>query len=225
MAERDLERRLAALAHSLDADVPAFDASILRRRGYRRPVAAVAVLLVVIGAVAAPGALSGLRGLLGIDSVRELGPVAPDVAPAYLGTAVPVESVAIRIASLGRPDAAYERDDFAGGMESVVYGAIRLSRWRADGVAARVDVVRASGRAIDVTFDAGRIRGVWVEAPARGALTVTGADGARHRETFDVGAGALVWRDGGFAYLLQGASGEVAALELGSEVAIGRGGG
>src|SRR5262245_25231641 len=108
MAELDLEQRLAAFAHTLDADAPSFDGSVLRRRARRRPLVVLAVLAVV-GAIAAPGAVSGLRELLGVDSVSNLGPVASDVAPAYLGNAVPVETTTLRIPSLGAPDAAYER--------------------------------------------------------------------------------------------------------------------
>ena len=45
---------------------------------------------------------------------------------------------------------------------------------------------------------------MWIEGAARGTFTLIGADGAVHRESFEVGPGALLWSDDGMAFLLQG---------------------
>lgn len=45
-----------------------------------------------------------------------------------------------------------------------------------------------------------------------------GADGAIHRERFDVSAGVLLWRDDGIVFLLQGAEPKVNATKLAAEI-------
>jgi hypothetical protein len=226
MSERQLELRLQAVARTLDAHAPALDVraldSVPRRRIRSRAVALVA-LAAFLGVVAAPAAVSGLRYLFDVDEVPELGPVPPDVAPPFEGRAVPVEAVQAAapfrvrlIPSLGPPDAAHVRDDIAGGMVTVTYGARLLTQWRAADVEARIAVVPVGGTAEDVAF--GGVRGLWIEGTARGTFTLVGADGAMHREGFEVSPGALLWKADGMAFLLQGAGSRADAIRLAAAV-------
>jgi hypothetical protein len=227
MAEPELELRLRAVARALDAQAPAFDPAVLRdvpRRRLRATVVALAAVVAFAG-VAAPAAVSELRDLFGVDEVKELGPVAPDVAPPFAGRQVPPEAVQdgmpfrVRtISTLGGADAAYVRDDIAGGMATVAYrgGRILLTQWPADRVDARIAVVPASGRATKAKV--GRLHALWIEGTARGTFTLIGADGGVHRERFDVGAGVLLWKEDGLAFLLQGAESELDATRLAAEV-------
>ena len=224
MAEQDLDRRLLAVARAFDAEAPAFDGAVLRRGRPYRSVVLVAVVAVV-GAFAAPGAVSGLGHLFGVDSVSGLGSVAPDVAPAYLGRQVSLDTLSFSVAmipSLGAPTA-YVRDDFVGGMVILDYGNVRLTQWQASALRARAAVVRAGGTADDVAVGPRHVRGLWLDGAARGTFTVVGADRELHRETFEVGTGALLWQYDGTAYLLQGAGTKAAALELAGTVRSRRG--
>ena len=229
MPEHQLELRLRAVAHALDADAPAFDPSVLRAaapRPARRRLVAIAVLAVLAGTVAAPAAVSALADLF--DVVPELGPVPADVMQPFGGRQVDLTeaqtTVAFRvrtIASLGAPEAAYVRDDIAGGMVTVAYrdGGTRLTQWAPADVKARTAVVPSSVTAEELT-----VRGkhaLWIEGTARGTFTVTGADGAIHKELFDVAAGALLWEDGGVALLLQGADTKEDAALLAAAVSSG----
>ncbi len=81
----------------------------------------------------------------------------------------------------------------------------------------RITIVPASGTTEDVTV--GRLRAVWIAGTARGTISVVGADGATHRELFDVADGALLWRDGDVAFLLQGAEAKAYAEQLAAQVA------
>jgi len=215
MSERELELRLRAVAHALDADAPAFDPARLRAaapRRTRRWVIAIAVLAALACMAAAPTAVSALGDLFDVESVPELGPVPRGVTQPFGGRQVQLEeaqqTVAFplrTIASLGPPEAAYVRDDIVGGMVTVAYhgGRTRLTQWAMSDVQARAAVVPSSGTAEEVTV--GGRRALWIEGTARGTFTVTGADGALHYELFDVAAGALLWQDAGVAFLLQGA--------------------
>ena len=215
MSEHELELRLRAVAHALDAQAPVLDPATLHASAPRRVgrwVVAIAVLAAVAGTVAAPAAVSALADLFDVDSVSELGPVPADVAPAFDGRQVQLteaqRTVAFRIrtiASLGVPEAVYVRDDIVGGMVTVAYhdGRTRLTQWALADVSAGATVVPSSGAAEEVEL-AGR-RALWIEGTARGTFTVTGADRAIHHELFDVAAGALLWQDDGVAFLLQGA--------------------
>jgi hypothetical protein len=228
MAERALEARLQAVAQALDAEAPAFDPAVLRAAGRRRVRPALVVLAAaaaLIGVVAAPAAVSALGRLLSVESVPELGPVAHDVAPSFLGRPVAVgaarAAVPFRlrtIDSLGEPDAAYVRNDIAGAMATLSYegGSIRLTQWRAADVQAHAAVVPVSGTAEEVTI--GSARGMWIAGAARGTFTLVGADGAVHRELFEVAEGTLLWQDGGIALLLQGAGTKENALLLAAQV-------
>jgi hypothetical protein len=223
----ELELRLGAVARELDAQAPPFDPAVLRAGHGRRVVRRAVVALAVLVALAlAPAAVSGLRDLLfGVDRVPELGPVPYGVAPPFLGRPVPAEAaretVAFPLRTLGPPEAAYVRDDIAGGMVTLVYdgGRTVLTQWPADRVDARIVVVPVGGTAEEVT--AGSIRGLWIAGTARGTFTLVGADGAVHRELFDVDAGALLWKDGAAALLLQGARSRHEALELASRTRAG----
>ena len=212
MTEHELELRLQAAARALDADAPAFDPARLRRAPRRRlrTTAVAFVAVAALGVAAAPGAISGLRSLFGVDEVTELGPVPYGVAAPFEGRQVSPKAVAeysafrVRlISSLGSPDAAYVRDDIAGGMVTIRYGQMLLTQWREADVDARIAIVPASGVAEDV--EVGRLPALWIEGTARGTFTLVGADGTIHRERFDVDAGALLWKAGGMAFLLQGA--------------------
>ena len=145
-------------------------------------------------------------------------------SPAYLGRpAAPEDARAAvpfpvrTIPSLGAPSAAYVRDDVAGGLVTLAFdeGRVMLAQWPADGVEARVAVVPVEGTAEDVT--AGPLRALWIAGTARGTFTLVGADGAVHRELFEVSAGALLWREGGVGLLLQGAGSKARALELAAD--------
>ena len=174
---------------------------------------------------AAPAAVSALRHLFDVDEVPALGPLAPDVAPPFEGRLVPVDAVQAAapfrvrtITSLGAPDAAHVRDDIAGGMVTLTYGGgrILLTQWRATDVHARIAVVPVSGTAEDVTV--GGLPALWIEGTARGTFTLVGADGAIHRESFEVSPGVLLWNDDGMAFLLQGAGPKADAIQLAAQL-------
>ena len=56
------------------------------------------------------------------------------------------------------------------------------------------------------------------EGSARGTFTLIGADGAVHRESFDVAAGVLLWKEDEMTFLLQGAGSSLEATSLAAEV-------
>jgi hypothetical protein len=217
----ELELRLEAVARELDARAPSFDVTLLRpvprRRG--RIVALVAVLAVV----AAPVTVAAYQHLFVVDEVPELGPLPYGVAAPFAGRAVPADAVQAEttwrvraISSLGAPDEARVRDDIVGGMVTVVYGHVQLMQWPTANVNARIALVPVSGKAEDV--EVAGLRALWIEGTARGTLTLTGADGAIHRESFEVGDGALLWKADGMTFLLQGAGSRSAAIRLAGDV-------
>lgn len=225
MTEQELELRLQAAARALDADAPAFDPARLRRAPRRRlrTTAVAFVAVAALAVAAAPGAISGLRNLFGIDEVAELGPLPYGVAAPFEGRQVSSEDVAeypsfrVRlISSLGSPDAAHVRDDIAGGMVTIRYGQMLLTQWREADVDARIAIVPAGGVAEDV--EVGRLPALWIEGTARGTFALVGADGTIHRERFDVGAGALLWKADGMAFLLQGAGPKDEATSIAARV-------
>jgi len=172
-----------------------------------------------------PAAVSAVRDLFEVESVPELGPLEPGVAPPYEGRVVAATdvqaSVPFRvrpISSLGTPDEARVRDDVAGGMVTLVYrsGGIVLTQWRTSDVRSRIALVPTAGRAEDVAV--GDRPALWVEGAARGTFTLTGADGAVHRETFEASPGVLLWRDDGTTFLLQGAGTRAASVDFASRV-------
>jgi hypothetical protein len=122
------------------------------------------------------------------------------------------------IPSLGAPDEARVRDDIAGGMVTIVYRSkgILLTQWRTTDVDARIALVPAAGKAEVVEAD-GR-RALWIEGAGRGTFTLVGADGAIHRESFEVGPGILLWRMDGMTFLLQGADSKTDAARIAGEV-------
>jgi hypothetical protein len=220
MTEQQLELRLQAVARALDEHAPSFDAGLLEaapRRRFRAGIVAVAVVLGVVAA--APAAVSALRSLFEVDEVSELAPVEPGVAPPFEGRAVPVDALEASapfrvrtIPALGSPTAAHVRDDIAGGMVTLTYGSALLTQWREADVAARIALVPLSGRAEEVTV--GRLRALWIEGTVRGTFTLVGADGTIHREAFEVSPGALLWKDDGMAFLLQGAGSRAEAIRV-----------
>jgi hypothetical protein len=219
MTEQQLELRLQAVARALDEHALSFDARLLEAAPRRRFRAAIVAVAVVLGVVAAAPAVSALRSLFEVDEVSELAPVEPGVAPPFEGRAVPVEAVqasapfrVLTIPSLGPPDAAHVRDDIAGGMVTLTYGSALLTQWREADVAARIALVPVGGKAEDVTV--GRLHALWIEGTARGTFTLVGADGTIHRESFEVSPGALLWKDDGMAFLLQGAGSRAEGARL-----------
>lgn len=228
MAEHALEARLRAAARALDADAPAFDVRLLRAEPRPRVPGRVVALvcIVALGAVAvAPAAVSALQHLFDVDEVPELGPLAPGVAPPFEGRPVSLDqiqtSVPFRvrlIPSLGAPDSAHVRDDIAGGMATVGYrgGRTLLTQWRSSDVQARIALVPVQGRAEDVTV--GDLPALWIEGTARGTFTLIGADGAVHREAFEVSPGVLLWKAEGMTFLLQGTGSKVEAIGLAADV-------
>jgi hypothetical protein len=231
MAEHELELRLLATARALDAEAPAFDPALLRaasRPRFRPMLVAVAAVAALVGVTAAPGAFSALRDLFTVESVPELGAVPQGVAPSFLGRPVAADAahaaVPFRvrtIPSLGAPDTAYVRDDVVGGMVTLAYGSIRLTQWRPADVHAGAAFVPATGTADDVMV--GSLPVLWIAGTARGTFTLVGADGAVHRELFDVAEGALLWEQDGVALLLQGAGTRAEALRLALAVRTPRG--
>lgn len=59
---------------------------------------------------------------------------------------------------------------------------------------------------------------MWIEGDARGTFTLVGADGAVHRESFEISPGALLWRKDGMTFLLQGSESKDGATRLAAEV-------
>jgi hypothetical protein len=228
MAEHELDLRLRAVARELDADAPAFDLGLLSvapPRRIRGRVVALVCIVALAAVAGAPAAISALQQLFDVDEVPELGPLAPGVAPPYAGRLVPVDAVQASvpfrvrmISSLGTPNSAHVRDDIAGGMATIAYrdGRILLTQWRTTDVQARIAIAPVDGSAEEVT--AGGLPALWIEGTARGTFTLVGADGAVHRESFDVGAGVLLWKQVGMTFLLQGAGSRVEAIELAAEV-------
>ena len=218
----DLDDRLRAVAHALDAEAPVFDPAVLRAGRpprLRFALAALAVAAALAAVAAAPAAVSALRDLFTVESVPELGPVPYGVAPAILGPQVPPETVGTAapfhvatIPSLAPPGAAYARRDVGGGMVTLAYGSVLLTQWDANAVQAHVAVVPVSGTAEEVSVGSGRA--LWIAGTARGTLTLVGADGAVHRELFGVTEGSLLWQVGDVALLLQGAESKADALRL-----------
>lgn len=232
MTDHELELRLRAVACAIDAEAPTFDASSVRSassRLGRRRIVALAAALAIVGAAAAPAAVSGLRFLFGVEKVQELRPVPPDVVgplPLFEVREVPFDALAKQpfavhtLPSLGRPTAAYARDDIAGGMVTLAYGErLLLTEWPDKRVDARVTIVPKSGKAENVKV--GSLPGLWIEGTARGTFTLIGADGAVHKERFDVEKGVLLWKDGGIAFLLQGATGAAEAIRLAAGISPG----
>ena len=226
MADHELEFRLARVARALDEHAPAFDTSRLasvprgRVRARARLVAFACAAALALG-LAAPAAVTAIRDLIEIDMVTELDPVEPGVAPAFAGRSVGLEEARAwapfrvrTISGLGVPTGAYVRDDVTGGMVTIVYAGIRLTEWPVRGVAARLAVVPVRGRAEDVGV--GGVPGLWIEGAAQGTFTLVGADGAVHRERFDVGSGVLLWEQEGMAFLLHGAGSKADAVLLGA---------
>jgi hypothetical protein len=211
------------VARALDESAPAFEPARLSTARRPRPrwmLVAAAVALVAVAS--APAAISAFGRLLDVVTVEELGPVAPDVAPAYLGERAPISEaqalLPFRIRTLGdlaAPDWVYVRNDFSGGMAIVPYGRVLLTQWPLDDVDARVDVA-PGGTAEEVTV--GRLRAVWFAGAARGTLTVLGADGRTHYEAFHVADGALFWEADGMAFLLHGAASKAEAARLAANV-------
>ena len=120
------------------------------------------------------------------------------------------------IPSLGAPDAAHVRDDIAGGMVTITYGRIVLSQWRTADINARIALVPVRGTAEETTI--GDVPALWIDGTARGTFTLIGADGAVHRESFDVGGGVLLWKAEAMTFLLQGAGPKADAIRLAAEV-------
>jgi hypothetical protein len=228
MAEHELELRLRAAARELDRQAPAFDLGLVRsvpRRRIRGRVVALACVVAFAGVAVAPAAVSALQRLFEVDEVSELGPLAPGVAPPFAGRSVPVDAVhdwvpfRVRmIASLGAPDDARVRDDVTGGMVTTAYagGRILVTQWRANDVNVRITLVPVGGAAEDVAV--GDVPALWIEGAARGTFTLVGADGAVHRESFEVGTGVLLWNDDAMTFLLQGAGSKADAMRLSAEV-------
>jgi hypothetical protein len=228
MTEHELELRLRAAACAIDAETPAFDASVLRgtsSRPGRRRFVALAAALAIFGAAAAPAAVSGLRSLFGVEKVEKLGPIPADVVaplPLFEARSITLDDLdkvpfAVHmLPSAGRPTSAYVRDDIAGGMVTLAYGdALLLTQWPDKRIDARITIVPTSGTAENVKI--GKLLGLWIEGTSRGVFTLIGADGTVHKERFDVEKGALLWKRDGVALLLQGAGSEVRATKLAAE--------
>ena len=228
MSEHELELRLRSVARELDAGAPVFDPAVLagvRTRSVRRLLIVLAAVAALTGITVAPAAVSALGDLFDVDRVPALEGVAPDVAPPYLGRQVPagtaqaaVPFLVRTIPTFGMPDAVYVREDIAGGTVTVAYngGRILLTQWPVGSVHPRLTIVPAGSTEEEVTV--GGLRALWIAGTARGTISVIGADGAVHRELFDVTDGALLWQAGDVAFLLQGAETKAQAAQLAAQV-------
>ena len=226
MTDHELELRLQSVARALDADAPAFDPAVLGAAGRRRvsrTVVALAAVAALAGLAVAPAAVSALGDLFDVDTVPELGSIAPNVAPAFRGRPTTLDAaqqtVPFRIRTipgLGTPDQVYARDDIAGGTVLVAYDRMLLTQWPTTDVHPRLTVVPDGATAEDVTV--GRLRALWVSGAARGTITLVGADGTVHHELFDVADGALLWQDDEVTFLLQGAGTQENATRLAAEI-------
>jgi hypothetical protein len=222
MTERELELRLAGVAALLDADAPSFDPALLRRADRRRRWRPLVALAAVAAVVAAPAAVSALGDLFRVETVPELGPRPANVTAPFEGRRGSTAEVPFMVQSierLGAPDV-FVRDDIQGGMVSLHYrGGVVLSEWPADALEARTTIVPVQGTAEEV--DVGSRRGLWVAGTARGTFVLTGADGAIHREEFEVAGGALLWEKDGIALLLQGVPDRETAADLAATASSG----
>ena len=229
MTEHQLDVRLRAVTRTLDEYAPAFDPTVLRtaprRSGRRHTILVLAAAAALAAVTAAPAAISALRDLFEVELVPELQAVVPDAAPPFLGPSAPLDVagtvVPFRVRTipmLGMPDGYHPRVDIRGGMVTVAYRGtmILLTQWPAAEVSTRISVVPAGGTADDVT--AGGLSALWIAGTARGIFTVVGADGAIHKELFDVSGGALLWKNDGVAFLLQGARTREEAVRLAADV-------
>jgi hypothetical protein len=227
MPDHELELELRRVASALDELAPRFDVTRLpapvhvRQRASRAAVVGV-LALILVGAASA--AVTSIRSLFVVEEVAGLAADEPGVAPPFVGREVPVPDASYfapfrvrAIPSLGPPVVVHVRDDVAGGMVTLGYGdGLRLTQWRSSDVSARIALVPVEGEAEQLAID--RVAALWVEGAARGTFTLVGADGAVHREHFDVGSGALLWTRGAMTYLLQGAAGKAEAARLAVEL-------
>jgi hypothetical protein len=225
VSERDLELRLLGVARELDREAPSFDPTRLRGtpRGRRSRLVPVVCAAALAAVALAPAGVSAFQRLFEVDEVQEIGPLEPGVAAPFTGRAIAVEMLqdlapfhVLTVPSLGAPDAARVRDDIAGGMVTLAYGGTLLTQWRTTDVDARVAIVPTAGTADDVSIEG--VPALWIEGSARGTFTLTGADGTIHHEAFEVGPGALLWRDRGRELLLQGAASQDDAIRLAAQV-------
>ena len=229
MTEHELDLRLRSVARALDSDAPAFDAARLQpahRHRARRRALALAVVAAAAGIVAAPSAVSAIGDLFRVDEVPVIGALEPGVTAPYGGRSVSLDAARLEtpfrlrtIGSLGTPHDTRVRDDIVGGMVTLVYDRdtwILLTQWRTADVSARVAVVPADGGVERVTV--GGVPAMWIEGAARGTFTLVGADGTVHRESFEIGSGALVWKRNGMTFLLQGTPSKDDAIRLAADV-------
>jgi hypothetical protein len=229
MTEHELDLRLRSIARALDSDAPTFDAARLQSvRGHRarRRALALAVVAAAAGIVAAPSAVSAIGDLFRVDEVPVIGALEPGVTGPYGGRSLPFDAARLEtpfrlrtIGSLGAPHDTRVRDDVVGGIVTLVYHRdtwILLTQWRTADVSARVAVVPTDGVAEQVTV--GGVPALWIQGAARGTFTLVGADGTVHRESFEVGSGALLWKRDGMTFLLQGRPSKDDAIRLAADV-------
>jgi hypothetical protein len=231
VAELDLAERFRVAICVLDAEAPEPDRSRLATSGpYRRRSGRVLAVAAAVGlaVIAAPAAFSAFDDLLRVEPVEELPAAEPDVAPAFLGRAASLEEARWvvpfplrELPALGEPSVAYVRDDVPAGMATVAYTGTLLTQWPADAVDVRVAVVPTRSVAEELQLDDGR-PAQWISGEALGTFALVGADGAVHRERFEVAAGSLLWQEGRAAFLLQGAGSAERALRLAAEARAAR---
>jgi hypothetical protein len=217
-----VERRLAAVARSLDADAPSFDPSILvaSRRSRRRLLLALALVAAGLALLASPagsavGRLLGLLDGVEVRTVPALEPPRPDVAAPYRGLPAPLGDALI-VGELGLPREVYRRIDIAGDVATLVYDTVVLAQWPVRDVRADVAVVQSTGQVQEVQV--GDASGVWIAGEARGIYTFVGADGADHNEAFAATDGILLWQSGDTAFRLEGAGSWEDAVRLAESV-------
>jgi hypothetical protein len=71
---------------------------------------------------------------------------------------------------------------------------------------------------VDGVRTVGNLRPLWIEGTTRGTFTLIRADGAVHRESFEVGTGVLLWKADAMTFVLQGAASKAEAMRLAADV-------
>ena len=181
-------------------------------RRIRGRVVALACVVALAGVAVAPAAVSALQHLFDVDEVSELGAARAGCRAPVRGTEraggrrsglgpVPRADDLVARSSRRRPRARRHHgrngDDRLRGRQDPAHPVADDRRARPH--RARPCQRRGGGRR-------GRdLPALWIEGAARGTFTLIGADGAVHRESFEVGTGVLLWNDGAMTFLLQGA--------------------
>lgn len=215
-----LERELRDLAPHVFPPtpdlVPAVRAGLAAPRRTRRRwlLVAVAALALAGSAVAAPPLLDwlGIRGAA-VTRADELPAVRAQLEPPFFG--VPVTLAAARRTTsfpvrvpeeLGEPDAVYVRDDVAGGLVTLVWGAgpryrAALSSWYGRSTEFTIEKVVGPGTTAE-RLGVGGGRGIWIEGQPH-TVSFVGIDGRYRLEQIHLAGNVLLWERGPLSLRLE----------------------